>query len=422
MPSSVRSSFSLPPFGALWLPALLSFLPCVSSVCNVCFGLAQGCGGDRTACPWVTTVAANVAMVGAATGGILTVSALLPAKFARLFPRAALEALSLLVSKVGSSGTPFDPMGKTAKEILKAVKEGRFTRGEAVLFLNDAIQDSSNDQEIKKLESSIKALDHIDLTNVSDNGSMEGGFLYLLFKQSAVFCGNVSGSTSFDFCGDCSEVDLKPNTKTFSASLVRPKDSHSMYALLNGFTLTCHATGLANVLALGPFLEDVVHEPVRSKTLSWMVAFECLILYLRMIEDGSGQYNVGNVVRLAGGIDSIRAQALVSAKEHFSGAFFRTLGGNPSAPDEGGAKDDGAKFFKGTVRGSRVNASKGCAAWNLGSQHFAQYVDSSGLCLFLHKCDQYVTDKGPGGQCLGDHKRANCTYDAAKKTYKPSKQ
>ena len=339
-----------------------------------------------------------------------------------LFPRAALEALSLLVSKVGSSGTPFDPSGKSAKEILKAVKEGRFTRGEAVLFLNDAIQDSEEDQVIKKLESAIKALDHIDLTNVSDNGSMEGGFVYLLFKESAVFCGNVSGSTSFDFCGDCNELDVKPSTKTFSASLVRPKDSHAMYALLNSFTLTCHATGLANVLAMGPFLEDVVHEPVRTKTLPWMVAFECLILYLRMIEDGSGKYNVNNVVRLAGGIDSIRSQALVSAKEHFSAAFFRTLGGNPKELGEGGLHDDGPSYFKGTVRGSRSNASKGCAAWNLGSQHLSRYVDAHGMCGFLHKCDQYVTDKGPGGQCLGDHKRASCTYDSAKKINKPSKQ
>ena len=138
-----------------------------------------------------------------------------------------------------------------------------------------------------------------------------------------------------------------------------------------------------------------MYEPVRSKTLSWMVAFECLVLYLRLIEDGSGQYTVNDVVRKSGGVDSIRAQALVSAKEHFSAAFFRTLGGNPRA-SEGAITEGGADHFKGTVRGTRGNASKGCAAWNLDSQHFAKYVDANGLCAFLHQCDQYVTDKGPG--------------------------
>ena len=81
-----------------------------------------------------------------------------------------------------------------------------------------------------------------------------------------------------------------------------------------------------------------------------MVAFECLILYLRLIENGTGRYHITNVIHMAGGIDSLRAQALISAKEHFPAAFFRTLGGNPSAglnsPITGG--NDGA-IYSGTV-------------------------------------------------------------------------
>ena len=424
LPRSSRSSFQSrsEPFSALWLLLLFSLFTPASAVCSICFGSAAGCGGDNNTCPWVTGVAANVAAVAAAAGGVLKVSSLLPPKFIRLFPRAALEALSGLVAKVNSSGTPFDPTGKSTKDVTKAVKEGRLTRSEAVLHFNGLIQDSDDELEIKKLESASKILEHLDLTNLTDNGSLEGGFLYVLFKESAVFSSHVAGSTSFDFCGDCVEDSSKPSTKTFTASLTRPKSAHAMYSLLNGFALTCHAVGLASILAMGPFLEDVVYEPVRSQTIDWMVAFECLILYLRLIENGTGRYNITNVIHMAGGIDSFRAQALVSAKEHFPAAFFRPLGGNPK-PSDGlsTAAGKGGEVFSGAVKGSRPNANKGCASWNLGKPHLAKNVDPNGFCAFLHKCDQYVSDKGPGGQCLGDHKRADCDYDSAKKVKQPVK-
>ena len=97
--------------------------------------------------------------------------------------------------------------------------------------------------------------------------------------------------------GDSSKL----TSKTFSASLIRPKSVHGMYSLLNGFMLTCHAFGLCNVLAMGPFLEDVIYEPIRTGALPWMVAFESLILYLRLVENGTGAYNIANVVQKIGG-------------------------------------------------------------------------------------------------------------------------
>jgi hypothetical protein len=417
LPGFALSRFSCAfPSSALWLFTFLSLLPTAFGVCTNCFGNAAGCGGATASCPWIEGVAANVAIMAAATGGTLKVASLLPPKFLRLFPKAALEALSSLVAKVSTSGSPFDPDGKTVKEITKAVKEGKFSRGEAILHFNNLIQDSGDELEIKKLESATRALDHMDTTSLSDNGAMEGGFLYVLFKESSVFSTHVSGSTSFDFCGDCTVEATKSSSKTFTASLVRPKNAHAMYSLLNGFALTCHAVGLANILAMGPFLEDVVYEPVRSGTIEWMVAFE------RLIENGTGRYNVTNVIHAAGGIDSLRSQALISAKEHFSSAFFRTLGGNPNSGLNvlSPSVKDG-EIYTGTVKGSRPSATKGCASWNMGKPHFAKNVDHKGMCAFLHKCDQYVSDKGPGGQCLGDHKRADCDYDATKKVRQPVK-
>ena len=196
-----------------------------------------------------------------------------------------------------------------------------------------------------------------------------------------------------------------------------------MYSLLNGFTLTCHALGLANVLAMGPFLEDVVFEPIRCGAIPWPVAFECLIIYLRMVEDGSGKFKITSVVHEAGGMDSIRSQALVSARENFSSEIFRGLGGIPKLnPKDKESSLKGEGEYDGKVKGSLPSATRGCTAWNNGTPHLSKNVDpKTGKCRFLHKCDQFVDDKGIYGQCLGDHHRKDCDYDPAHKVRSPVK-
>ena len=74
-----------------------------------------------------------------------------------------------------------------------------------------------------------------------------------------------------------------------------------------------------------------------------------------------------------------------------------------------------------TIRGDNKSSSKGCVSWNLGKPHQAKHVDDSGMCRFRHACDQFVSDKGPGGQCLGSHKRKDCDYDPTKRVAKSSK-
>ena len=55
-------------------------------------------------------------------------------------------------------------------------------------------------------------------------------------------------------------------------------------ALLNLFIMVSHASGVSNVLAMTRFLDEAIHEPLRMGVLSWPVTFECLVLYLRMVE------------------------------------------------------------------------------------------------------------------------------------------
>ena len=139
-----------------------------------------------------------------------------------------------------------------------------------------------------------------------------------------------------------------------------------------------------------------------------------------MIESQPKVYAIANVVHKAGGIDSIRNAATTSARTHFSAAFFRPLGGNPKGEDPpSDPKSGDPKHYKGTITGFTSSSNVCCAAWNLGNPHLAKNVDAGGRCKFNHVCDQFVTDKGKGGRCMGNHRRKDCDYDPAKKCTKP---
>ena len=97
----------------LLLVCLIDWTEGVGRVCNICWGKGFGCSGDPTRCPWVVTVAANTAAVAAAAGTVASISSLLPAKFVRLFPKAALQALASLAIKVDQGSAPFNPSGKS---------------------------------------------------------------------------------------------------------------------------------------------------------------------------------------------------------------------------------------------------------------------------------------------------------------------
>ena len=210
--------------------------------------------------------------------------------------------------------------------------------------------------------------------------------------------------------------------------MTRPQSQEQLVCLLNHFMVVAFATGIANPLALGPFLDDIVYEPLRMGTLDWPVAFELLLIYLRMVENNGANWSLSTVFESSGGIDAKRLEASTAARSLYPAVFFRTHGGKPFGDRKLG--DDtatlGTKGDKTTVKGNvsdNATSNRGCVAWNLGRDHFKKHLDTNGRCLFRHACDQFVTDKGKGGQCLGAHKRgADCDYEADKKCAAPSKE
>ena len=401
---------------------LLSCLPVVLSVCATCAGNA--CDGSGT-CPWTGTVAANVTAL--ASGAAISLAALLPAKILRLFPRSVLESISALSVRTLDV---FDPTGKSTTEILAAVKQGRLTRDDAISHMAergaavDLTQDTAP-HELRQIEFAVKAIEATKKTLSSTSSSAEGALLYVMFKLSTAFCGKSATAV----CLDCDASDGAPgastsSNKSFSAQLVRPTTEVSMFSLLNMFVAVSHSTGLANVLALTTFLEDVVYEPLRAGVIVWPVAFECMIIYLRMLEAQDGaSYSLSTIYHRAGGIDSVRAEATRAAHLLYPAAFFRTHGGIPSQ-SRGNDKPDsdpnsGNAVYPGAVRADTSTSKMGCVAWNRGTDHLAKHVNPGGSCKFRHACNNWVSDKGPRGQCLGNHTADKCDYDPAKRAKDP---
>ena len=131
-----------------------------------------------------------------------------------------------------------------------------------------------------------------------------------------------------------------------------------------------------------------------------------------MVECEPSVWLLGNVVTKSGGMDAKREQAKIQAKAHYPASFFRSPGGNPGV--SGRDRDLGDEVFRGKVSSFNESSAKACHAWNYGKPHLAKHVEN-GKCKFFHGCSQWVSDKGPGGQCLdrnhkkGDSNGEGCT-------------
>ena len=408
------------PSGVFSVLLLLSFIDFAGAVCTHCYGSAAGCPGTGFVnCPWYTTVATNAAaMVSAAAVSKVLVDKILPPRFVRIFTRQVLQTLSMIYDRP-KGGTSYDFTGKTELQIQQAVANGHVSREEGLQELSRrasalSFSDPQFAEKLKLFDLHMSVIKTIT-PEVSSSVGSDGCYLFILAKLSAVICG--TKPVTFDLCvevdAEADKVDGSGNTK-MKSKLVRPASMSQMSSLLLQFQLICCATGLTSVLAMTPFLDDVVFEPVRVGCIPWPVAFEMLLIYLRMIENDSSVYTLTNVVHKAGGMDSLRKQALAVAQGFYPAVFFRTHGGNPETGTQGDDK------YQQRLTGFDRTSKRGCAAWNNGSVHLAKHVDANGKCKFFHGCDQFVTDKGSGGQCLSTaHKRKDCDYDPSKKCNRP---
>ena len=416
-------------FSVLLLLILVFHMDIVMSACPGCFGKADGCTAtSANECVWVKGVTTNVAAIGTATTATLVLTGLLPGRVLRLFPRAVLQTIASLACKASASA-PVDISKLSLAEMRNHILSGDITSEEACLECmsrQDELDESDENYAVKSkvLTTQISVLTTLK-PRVHTNGNMEGTLLYILCRLSSVLCGR--DSAAFDVCIEIPVAGdvMVEGGKRLTASVTRPHTLEQFMSLLNQYRLVCHTTGVANICAMSPFLDDVVYEPLRLGTLSWPVTFELLLIYLRIVDTKTNGCTVADVYASTGGIDAKRDEAQISAHNVFPDSIFRNLRGEPrdAVTTSGNPGGEGHELFEGQVLDYDASCKKGCVAWNDEKPHLATHVGPNGACKFFHGCNQYVTDKGPGGQCLDpNHSRHNCTYDPSKKCSVPHKE
>ena len=413
---------------ALWL------LPGVVAVCMECHGAAAsvGCTGDPKTCPFATGVASNAdAIAGVVGTTIVTIVKLLPLWVARLFTRDRLAVVVALAKRSGKN-IVFDPQGKSRSELIMAVKTGALSKDEAVAYCDgqaDSIDLSTVDEkdytrakdtqkswlELSKTLDAAKVL--VESRNEDESNS--SSLLYNLALLSSTICseGKKKAPLNLSLAGDCegddSGASQSSKAKVMTAKLLRPQSEAQMTRLLNMWICVCHATGVAKCLVTSAFLDEVVFQPIAAQEFTWAVGFEVLLQYLFKLEASNGTYQLGDVYSKAGGMDSIRRAALVSAQTHFDANLvkdpgFRTPGGNPGK----------STALKESEIAGNKKAKKGCACFNLGTPHSDRHLDSGGRCIFRHACDHRIDEKNEDGtykHCLNSagtpgHKRRDCDH------------
>ena len=400
------SSFAILPKRILTTIVLLCLVDSsVSVVCPTCADTIPGCaGGD--ACPLLVDVTSNAAIFTAGRLGTTPIlNHLLPPNLLQIFPRNVCEAVvGVATAPVGGREVDFaDPVYNSIDAITQAARFGHCPVADALVELmrRRATADEPTAAQCTMAVEMLKMIKDKSYT------STQGVFTFIFAKLGLLFAVSQIARLSLNESQSAKSSEL-------TASIRRPQNSSEFFETLHLFIHVVCALGLAHFTVLMVFIENVVHKSMRDFHLTWEMTHELFMIYLQEIEsDTTKALNFANIYG-KGKIDTFIAQARIN-----SAAFFRPRAGtartesSPSSPTSGVS----IKF-----NGKANNASdKCCVAWNLGKPHSASQLATDGTCRYAHVCMQWVSDKGPGGQCRGAHKKSECPYAADKKVDKPLK-
>jgi hypothetical protein len=391
-------------------------------VCMSCHDGVPGCTGGA-GCPFFTTPMINSVILGSNAGthtdnnGVVTTllvcAAILPRAISRFLTRGVLDFFKSVARRAGT-GAPLALHDLTAAEIVEAVRGGRVEIPEAISEILGRLPTAAQ-AEATRLNSIVSALGQLERvgapsagTGTAANGELWGAFTYAWTQAGRVV---QFANESLVQAGGPEGEDTNPGQSerraVKAAKILRPRSVHEFYHMLSVWQMICQGVSLANSLATGAFLEQVVHDQIAKNNLTWQQAHELFLVYLEAIETAPEGSNltIANVYA-SGAHDMYRERAMLRAKEHFKGA--------PSGA--GGDRDKDIFRTDACTYIGQTSSGRPCTTYNLGkpnSQHPTTALDHTGRCKFAHKCDQWVTEQSDGtkGGICGSwkHCRANCT-------------
>jgi hypothetical protein len=421
--ATVFKALAMIPPHLVWVVMLLSLFNKAEAVtCMSCHDGVPGCTGGA-ACPFFQTPLINAAILGSAAGthtattgtitSLIVCATILPRTISRFLTRGVLDFFKS-VARRASPGAPVDLPSLTAGEVVEAVRGGRIEISEAISEILARLP-SASATEGAKLNTIVSALGQLERvgpplagTGTAANGELWGAFTYAWTQAGRVvhFSSEsmVQAGASEDEAGGSGQTERRAIK---SAKILRPRNVHEFYHMLSVWQMICQAVSLANSLATGAFLEQVVHEQISKSQLTWQQAHELFLVYLEAIEtapEGS-TVTIANVYA-SGGHDMYRERALLRAKEMFKGMS--------EDKDRGIFRPDVCTYI------GQTSSGKPCTTFNLGkanSEHPKSVLDHTGRCKFAHKCDHFVTEQSDGtkGGICGSWKHCRVKCDNPKK-------
>jgi hypothetical protein len=402
--------------GAVWLAMwiVLGNLPGVRAVtCTNCYDQIPGCtGGD--ACPLRTRVAANaVALVTA--GAVLTLKDLLPLKFLRFLTRGFLEAAKVMANRT-APGTVVDWAALSASEVAKAPSRGIGSRADAVAVLQERVGAATEALEVAKLQALMTSLNQAvhEPRPRKDNGVILGQYTFTLAEATKIVASYGSLSTAaLTLDEDGSSAD--GSSKRLTGVIHHPKKELHFYFTLLIWMMILVATGMESFLTIAEFIVTAVFDNTMLREWDWRVAYFYFLILLEKVETtGDAEINILTITTRLGGLDTLREEATQRAEKAYGKDIFRPsrdIFRQPGQREDPGRKEEPDKKHVVAWNGKSTNTSAhSCLAFNLGpaGKHGKNHLGPDGTCKFAHKCDAYVSDKGPGGRCLGTHPRTEC--------------
>jgi hypothetical protein len=413
---------TLPPLLLLTIVFTAQIHKAEAVVCMSCHDGVSGCTGGAD-CPFFTTPMINSVILSSNAGthtdgnGVVTTllvcAAILPRAISRFLTRGVLDFFKS-VARRASPGAPIALHELSAAQIVEAVRGGRVEIPEAISEILGRLPTASA-TDATRLNTIVSALGQLERVGApsAGTGSAANGELWGAFTYAWTQAGRVVqfANESLVQAGGPEGEDTNPGHSerraVKAAKILRPRSVHEFYHMLSVWQMICQGVSLANSLATGAFLEQVVHEQIAKNNLTWQQAHELFLVYLEAIEtapEGSN-LSIANVYA-SGAHDMYRERAMLRTKEHFKGA--------PSGAGAENNKDifrtDACTYI------GQTSSGKPCTTYNLGkpnSQHPATALDHTGRCKFAHKCDQWVTEQSDGtkGGICGSwkHARVNCT-------------
>ena len=382
---------------------ILITIPAATGVCEVCYEE----GHETANCPLVTGVAVNVATVAAVGGGkkVIEIAKLLPTYLCRLFNRGVLQTLVTLAQRATAS-TGFELKDDTKPSaIIAAVTQGILTKADAITHLSGWLDADGEGAEAKHAQATrtmemLKMMDAVE--PMSAVGSVQGPFRFVYAKIS-YYVSSGAGMAAFQIDNVIEATKDPSSSAVHTAKLYVPKTQEEFFEALNLWIMVCHAVGLANVLVLTRFIQDVVYSNIRSKGFTWRLAFELFLVYLGELEE-KGVHNMSNIVDHSAYDGKVR-QAEAQGKEHY-GSLFMSRGQSSRVP--GDVPNSDKKTFNGKFN---KTSDLTCHTFNNadGRDHPASALNADGSCKFKHACDHKVKlADGKTGKCLGAHPRSQC--------------